>query len=385
MNDYASTIYKKTARWTIVGCGLLFSIFSFVFLYVFQRDVLEALHYSLAHGKTVFAPLGSAIVITLVLILLRWGVNSLLGLKGNIRSLSYFPSFLVLCALTGIGRDVYLSDYHSYWTWLMPLSLVLFAAVGFWLRHLFRNKLNEEGSVFSLVFWNVFILLAMCFMTVSISNTDRTFHHELQMERALRHKDYNEALKVGRHSMEASRTLTALRAIALARTNQLGDKLFEYPQYYGSDGLFFANDSTTQLRYTNDSIYYLLGVRPYAGESRMEFLYNICQKETGRFTALHYYLAALLLDKNLKDFAKEISDVYEVEDTLPRYYREAMLLYQQEIKDTTSLWKASDSVMIHRYKAFQELHRGGQSDVPEINHIRKDFDDTYWWYFYYQK
>ena len=185
--------------------------------------------------------------------------------------------------------------------------------------------------------------------------------------------------------MEASRTLTALRAIALARTNQLGDKLFEYPQYYGSDGLFFANDSTTQLRYTNDSIYYLLGVRPYAGESRMEFLYNICQKETGRFTALHYYLAALLLDKNLKDFAKEISDVYEVEDTLPRYYREAMLLYQQEIKDTTSLWKASDSVMIHRYKAFQELHRGGQSDVPEINHIRKDFDDTYWWYFYYQK
>ncbi|WP_018710272.1 DUF6057 family protein [Phocaeicola barnesiae] len=385
MNDYASTIYKKTARWTIVGCGLLFSIFSFVFLYVFQRDVLEALHYSLAHGKTVFAPLGSAIVITLVLILLRWGVNSLLGLKGNIRSLSYFPSFLVLCALTGIGRDVYLSDYHSYWTWLMPLLLVLFAAVGFWLRHLFRNKLNEEGSVFSLVFWNVFILLAMCFMTVSISNTDRTFHHELQMERALRHKDYNEALKVGRHSMEASRTLTALRAIALTRTNQLGDKLFEYPQYYGSDGLFFANDSTTQLRYTNDSIYYLLGVRPYAGESRMEFLYNICQKETGRFTALHYYLAALLLDKNLKDFAKEISDVYEVEDTLPRYYREAMLLYQQEIKDTTSLWKASDSVMIHRYKAFQELHRGGQSDVPEINHIRKDFDDTYWWYFYYQK
>ena len=93
----------------------------------------------------------------------------------------------------------------------------------------------------------------------------------------------------------------------------------------------------------------------------------------------------MLLDKNLKDFAKEISDVYEVEDTLPRYYREAMLLYQQEIKDTTSLWKASDSVMIHRYKAFQELHRGGQSDVPEINHIRKDFDDTYWWYFYYQK
>ena len=185
--------------------------------------------------------------------------------------------------------------------------------------------------------------------------------------------------------MEASRTLTALRAIAMIRTNQLGDRLFEYPQYYGSDGLFFANDSTTQLRYTNDSIYYLLGVRPYDGESRMEFLSNICHKETGRFTALHYYLATLLLDKKLRDFAKEIPVFYEKGDTLPRYYREAMLLYQQEFTDTTSLWKTQDSVMIHRYKAFQELHREGRSDIPEVNHIRKNFGDTYWWYFYYQK
>ena len=384
MNDIASINYKKTARWTIVGCGLLFSIFSFVFLYVFQRDVLEALHYSLAHGKTVFAPLGSAIVITLVLILLRWGVNSLLGLKGNIRSLSYFPSFLVLCALTGIGREVYMADYYSYWTWLMPALLIVFAGVGFWLRRIYRNKLNEEGSVSALVFWNVFILLAMCFMTVSVSNTDRTFHHELQVERALRSKNYQEALKVGERSMEASRTLTVLRSMALVRTNQLGDRLFEYPQYYGSDGLFFANDSTVQLRYTNDSIYYLLGVRPYVGESRMEFLHNICQKETGRFTALHYYLAALLLDKKLNDFAKQIPEFYEKEDTLPRYYREAMLLYQQEASDTT-LWKVQDSTMIHHYLAFQKLHQGGQSSMPEKNRIRKEFGNTYWWYFYYQE
>ena len=277
-----------------------------------------------------------------------------------------------------------MSNYYSYWTWLVPVLLVVFAGVGFWLRRIYRNELNEEGTTTSLVFWNVFILLAMCFMTVSVSNTNRIFHHELQVERALRHKDYQEVLKVGKRSMEASRTLTALRAMALVRTNQLGDKLFEYPQFYGSDGLFFANDSTTQLRYTNDSIYYLLGVRPYDGESRMKFLHNICQKETGRFTALHYYLAALLLDKKLNNFAREIPEYYEKEDTLPRYYREAMLLYQQETSDTT-LWKVQDSTMIHHYQAFQELHRGGQSDRPGKNRIRKEFGDTYWWYFYYQE
>ena len=81
-----------------------------------QRDVLEALHFSLAHGKTTFAPIASALVITLILLLLRWGVNSLLGLKGRVRALAYVPSFLVLCALTDVGRGVYISDYHTPWT-----------------------------------------------------------------------------------------------------------------------------------------------------------------------------------------------------------------------------------------------------------------------------
>ena len=80
MNEYIHKNYKKAARIQTVVCGFLFSIFSFIYLYVFQCDVLEALHFSLAHGKTHFAPLPSAIIITLILLLLRWGVNSLLGL-----------------------------------------------------------------------------------------------------------------------------------------------------------------------------------------------------------------------------------------------------------------------------------------------------------------
>lgn len=113
MGNYVNIPYKKTDRAMIGVCGLLFSAFSFVYLYVFQRDVLEALHFSLAHGKTQFAPLASAAVLTLVLVLLRWGINSLLGLKGYIRSLSYLPSFLILYALTDLGRNVYVPGYHT--------------------------------------------------------------------------------------------------------------------------------------------------------------------------------------------------------------------------------------------------------------------------------
>ena len=64
----------------MVACGLLFSIFSFVYLSVFQKDVMEALHYSLAQGKTVYAPWISAVLITLVLLVVRWIINGIVKL-----------------------------------------------------------------------------------------------------------------------------------------------------------------------------------------------------------------------------------------------------------------------------------------------------------------
>ena len=140
MSEYIHTAYKKAARIQTVVCGFLFAIFSFVYLYVFQRDILEALHFSLAHGKTHFAPLASALIITLSLILLRWGVNSLLRLKGNLRALSYFPSFLILGALTNVGRDVYIYNHHTCWGWLLPVLLLVYILLGYGVGRFFKNQ-----------------------------------------------------------------------------------------------------------------------------------------------------------------------------------------------------------------------------------------------------
>ena len=42
------------------------------------------------------SPLAGAIIITVVLLVFRWGINGLMGLKGPVRTLSYFPSCLLL-------------------------------------------------------------------------------------------------------------------------------------------------------------------------------------------------------------------------------------------------------------------------------------------------
>lgn len=382
MGNYVSIPYKKTERTMIGVCGLLFSTFSFVYLYVFQRDVLEALHFSLAHGKTQFAPLASAAVLTLVMVLLRWGINSLLGLKGYIRSLSYLPSFLILCALTDLGRNVYAPGYHTIWLWLLPLTILLFVGGGYWLRALFRNWLNEEGSIRGLVISNLSILLFMCLTTMLIGNTHRAFHYELEIERHLRNKDYAAALEVGKHSLEAGRTLTALRALAMAHAGEMGERLFQYPQHYKAEGLFFAPSQEAVLRFTNDSIYRFLGKQAGSSEGHIDYLRSLCYTGQGRYVALDYYLSGLLLDKRLDEFAKAITDLYDEKDTLPHYYREAMFLYQTQLPASAST--SQDTLLMERWKTYKDFQRELGTSSGAKNQIRRKFGDTYWWYFDYQ-
>lgn len=383
MSEYIHTAYKKAARIQTVVCGFLFAIFSFVYLYVFQRDILEALHFSLAHGKTHFAPLASALIITLSLILLRWGVNSLLRLKGNLRALSYFPSFLILGALTNVGRDVYIYNHHTCWGWLLPVLLLVYILLGYGVGRFFKNQSNKEAGSVSQMNNGLLTIVLFSLMTVLIGNTERDFHHELEAERYLREHQYSEVLEVGKKSLKATRTLTVLRSIAMSHAGLLGEKLFAYPQYYRSDGLFFANDSTQTLRYTNDSIYYLLGAQPYKGEDRMEFLRNICYKGIGKYTALDYYLSSLLLEKQIDKFGEALVDFYDAEDTLPRYYKEAILMYRSSHPDYPFIIK--DSVLIKRYDEYHKRKTGFTSFITERNGMRREFGDTYWWYFNYQE
>lgn len=382
MGRYASFPNKKTARTIIVVCGFLFSIFSFVYLYVLQRDVLEALHFSLAHGKTRFAPFASAAVLTFVLVLLRWGINNFLGLKHNVHALAYFPSFLILCALTDIGRNVYIPGHQTCWVWLLPVLILLFVGGGYWFRVFSRDKLNEGEDKTNLVVSNLAILLVMCLVTMFIGNTERAFHFELNVERQLRSQEYSMALEVGKHSLEANHTLTALRAYAMAHEGVMGDRLFQYPQYYQSAGLFLAANSEPGLRFTNDSVYSFLGAKPHYGENMIEYLRSLCYTGRGRYVALDYYLSGLLLDKQLDEFVKAIGDFYEQEDALPRYYREAITLYQ--VQCTDSVFSLKDSLLLRHFDDYKTCQKELGTSIGAANYMRRKFGDTYWWYFDYQ-
>lgn len=383
MSSNTNLSYKRAVRILTGACGLLFSAFSFIYLYLFQGDVLGALHYSLSQGKTHYSPLAGAIIITLVLLIFRWGINGLLGLKGSVRSLSYFPSCLLLGVLTDVNRSLYHGgNFADKWLWLLPLLLIMYVGVVFVLRRIFRHWLDHESSVIGLINSNLAILLILCLMTACIGNSDINFHHELAIENAIREKDYKAARKVGYESLDPSRTLTVLRAYALSREGTMGEHLFEYPQYYGSDGLLFSSSSQGTLRLDADSLYNYLGAKPYTAESTTDFLARICRDEVGKHTALDYYLSALLLDKKLDKFASVVEDSFFEQDTLPRYYHEAIMLYKQSHPAYPRV--LNDTLMIQRLQEFDKLQKEYTSPVEQKNRMRREFGDTYWWYYRYQ-
>ena len=384
MNKEKENIHRRrTARIIAVASGLLFSVFSVVYLSVFQKEVLEALHYSLAQGKTVYSPWMSAIIGTIVLLVLRWGVNVLVGLKGPLKALSYFPPCLLLGVLTDVGHGVYHGEgISAQWAWLLPLLLALYVVIGKLLARACRLCVNPELEEGVMINSNLFILLLLCLMTACIGNSDIHFHHELKVEEALRKQDYEAARKVGLKSVDPSRNLTALRAYTMSREGTLGEYLFQYPQLYGAAGLLMDTSDDKALRLNADSLYVYLGARPALGEPAMNFFRRICEEESGNYTTMDYYLSALLLERKLEQFVRAFDELYIVRDSVPYYYRQALFLYDKLHQSAKPI--VVDEAMEEKWEAYMEEKNSLAGTVGEGNRMRRKFGDTYWWYYQYR-
>ncbi|MGL5273118.1 MAG: DUF6057 family protein, partial [Phocaeicola sp.] len=70
------------------------------------------------------------------------------------------------------------------------------------------------------------------------------------------------------------------------------------------------------------------------------------------------------------------------EEPLARYYQEAVLL--QHSKDSTYQFPVDNLEMKERLEAFFSRMNDFTSLTEEKNRMRREFGDTYWWYFFYQ-
>ena len=367
-----------------VMCAIVFVLFSFCWLFFFQSDVLMMAQHVLSNGLTHYNSLVGAILITLSLVILQLVVYASIRLKKRMHAFTYLPSMLALAMISSVTMQGDTGVEYGFSWWLVVLILIL------WLAFMLVARLAqevEEDSSYNFVsrpMWiNMLIMSLMMICVAWIGNTNAVFPYRMKVERCLLEGDVDGALKVGKKSLESDGNLLMLRMFALARRNQLGEHLFEYP-VTGSSAMMLPTDSLSSVvMYPADSLYRLFGARPASKMSPARYLELIMQRDTVQnMAAADYLLCGYLIDRQIDRFAHELTQYYAVNDSLPKHYREALTLYTHLRSHPVIVYHYP--VMDEDYDNLQELEKQYPRQSERHVKVEEQYRGTYWYYYEYE-
>ena len=370
---YKNTRYETPLR---VICTILFATFSFLYIYAFQGELLALMQDYLSKGVTTSNTFWAAAIITFLLCLLQYAVNRASKLHARWEALSYIPSCALLALITDVNDGTMLYS-GAQWLWGLPITTLLYIGV-VWIN---RRRRDVKRTTFVSYLWpNLLSFSLMFLLTAQISNHAPAPHMELAAWRYLHRDQYEKILEVGKHSDDYNQELTALRNLAMLKTGTLGDRMFHYPQPFGSEGLVFNRHNKQSNSYGAQEFYRHLGTEPYGGESGRAFAQRVGTKNDS-IDYRDLYLAALLLDKDVDAFVKETADMTATDSVLPTHYQEAWLLYNEQHPQKALTFEA-DTTIVKRfadYHAQQAEH--ADNPIAASNLGKRKFGNTYWYYF----
>lgn len=358
LNDINERIPDK--RYTQVTCAIAFWVFSFVYLFFYQAEVLAAGQHVLSGGRTYYYRFIGAFLITLTLYLLQLAVVRLVPIYKRGHALTYFPSLLILTIITDFSPSSDKVHTLGGWWIAIPILAIIYGFVLWVLRQIepFEPETASRGLM-SRTTWVNLLTMCVLFMAVGIfSNGDEAFHYRMKMEQLINKDKYDEALKIGRRSSATDPSLTMLRAYALSASGLLGERFFHYPVAEGLEELV-ADSISMQSILIPDSV-----IKEKAGAPRAK---------------ADYRLMNLLLQKDLNTFTSLVTRVYP-DSLMPKHYAEALVFHHyysgQPMKDSLDIVTETD---FHDFMKKEKEHHG----IVTQNQLRKTFGNTYWYYHKY--
>lgn len=376
--------HQKTTLLPRIVCSVIFCYFTFVFLYYYQADILAVAQHILSDGKTHYDKTIGAILITFVLFILEVAIFSWVRLSKVGYALTFFPSLLFLTMITDFDQNLENKFSFSSWLIVFPLLILIWAAV-MWImkEYLTDEQKSKPYSIFSHAMWVNLLELAMMFCMVCLfSNNNDVFHYRARIEQDIIKGQYKDAQLVGEKSEVANPNLVMLRAFSLAKTNQLGEKLFEYPLTGGSNSLI-PNDKNIQLLMIPNSVFYRsVGISHHKNLASIQNIaVSANQNRVAKITK-DYLLCAYLLDKKLDQFVSVLPKYYPVDSLLPKHYKEALTLYTHLRSNPKLVYR--QEVLEADFQDYQTLSKM----YPEANvrktKLRDVYGKTYWYYYQYQ-
>ena len=358
-------------------CAALFSAFSFLYIYMFQGELLALVQDHLAQGQTSNNTLVTALLITLLLLVLQFLLNRVGQLHGRFEAVSYLPSCVLLALITKI--DGSFSYSWTQWT----VALVVVALIYLFVTWISRNIFEPREVKFLRQFSpNLGVLASLFVFAGWYGNNAPAEQMELAAWRYTHDGKYEKVLEVGKRTADCSVDLTALRNLALLKTGQLGSKLFAYPQPYGSAGLLMNRFKAQTPSYGATEFYGALGAQPYGGENAEAFYKRISMK-TGDAIYRDMYVAALLLDKHLTAFVDQTvkSQGAKSLTSAPIHYQEAWMIYNEQ-HPFNPVTFTPDKAVAQRYHDYLTLREANAEDhIVMQNLCKRNFGDTYWYYY----
>ena len=372
----------RLQRVVMALCAVTFAVFSFLFVAKYQSSLLELLYDKVATGKLKYNAYVVGASISLALTVMALWLNRFSGFKREWTALSFMPSALLLAFVTDIGRSIYTGEY-CYTKWIIAFTVVIFvyAAFSYVLHRVLFAKIKNIAMSANRIIWRNLEIFCVLFSVVGfLSNSEENFKREALIASHYKKGNVEAALNVGYRSNTASRTLTAQRAYVLAKEGLLGDRLFEYPQYYGAEGLIPATREISPL--SPDSAFALIGMSPMYGEKAVDFFKRTLATEKVTDATKQYYLSALLLDREIVEFVKAIEMLYPETDVtkLPKHYQEAIVLYSSIDENVEEI---NNLAMLEQFKLFKALETEYDDRFVRGNYARRHFGRTYWWYYMY--
>ena len=365
-----------------VVCAVVFVAFSVLWLHFFQADLLSVAQHVFSGGRTIYNSFVGTALITLVLMLLQLGVYYFLPLRKFTHALTYLPSMLCLAVLTSVGEHFESHFSFGHWLWLAPLLLVLWGAAVWVARSVQPYEARHSTGLFSRCMWINMLTMALMIIGVTLTaNTNAVFHYRTHAENALISHDYDEALRVGNKSLETDASLMMVRMYALSRKGQLGDRLFHYPVYPSSEAILPTTTVARMLMYPADSVYRYLGAVPRRPMQPKEYLAAIMRSGQAKAPAADYLLCGHLIDKDLDSFAREVGRFYTLNDSMPRHYREALVLYNHLRSNPHIVYH--DPVLDVDYDDLQKLKASYKEPSERKGNVLEHYGNSYWYYYEY--
>lgn len=331
-----------------IFCGTLFALFSFCWLFFFQRELMDMAYRTLFSdykdvvNLLVHNHLVLSVIVTIILALLAIPGRYIFHFGRGLHSCNYLLSAVSLGIITGFDEHRFFAQTSTTWivttlfVVLLPIACLVISSVP-------KSKYNDRPRTLA---GNLLIMSLLFCLIGLMGNTCENTHRSLRMERLYSTGHFEELLAIGMEEEESNEAIDLIRAQAMLSLPtgsnpqgcMIGERLFDY-------SIFNPQRLSHTLRQLDDS---------------------------------QAYLASCLLEGKRELFTDSIALAsYTI---LPKYYMQALVMSADSV--ARSLFPqqfANEQALYNQFLTTLEQ----LSDEPEqfrANSTFEDYHKSYYWY-----